>query len=322
MFRFCYRQALLLCLVTAWAVAAETPGTRTPRKGRTAEAGFVGTEACTACHDDLGKAFLKTRHGLLDRDEKRGWKGMACESCHGPGQKHGEAAEPKLIFQPTKETPRVADAMCLDCHKSQATHAGRINGSHSRVQIPCTTCHPVHHEREVAPLPQTLSRTVQSQSTQLCLRCHSDTWAQLQRPHAHRVTEGAMTCVDCHNPHGTPRAFANRTTARTTNNEPGCLKCHADKRGPFVFEHAPIRLEGCQTCHDPHGSSNPRMLNQAVVSELCLDCHSNVAGRPNRTGTIGTTATGFHDLRSPVYQNCTTCHVKIHGSHVNRDFLR
>lgn len=310
------RWAFLLCLAVATAAAAPPP-----RKGRTAEAGFVGTEACAACHEDIGKAFAKTRHGLIDKDEKRGWKGMACESCHGAGQKHGEAAEPKFIFNPNKETPRVADAMCLDCHKGQATHAGRINGSHSRVQVACVTCHPVHHERELTPLPQG-TRTVNAKSTQLCLNCHSDTWAQLQRPHAHRVAEGAMTCIDCHNPHGSQRAFAQRTTGRTSSNEPGCLRCHADKRGPFVFEHAPMKVEGCQSCHEPHGSANPRMLNQAVVAELCMDCHSNVPARTNRSGTLGTTATGFHDLRSPVYRNCTTCHTKIHGSHVNRDFLR
>ena len=27
-------------------------------------------------------------------------------------------------------------------------------------------------------------------------------------------------------------------------NEPGCLKCHGDKRGPFVFEHAPVKTGG------------------------------------------------------------------------------
>jgi hypothetical protein len=30
----------------------------------------------------------------------------------------------------------------------------------------------------------------------------------------------------------------------------------------------------------------------------------------------------FHDLRTPRFRVCSTCHVKIHGSNVNRDFLR
>ena len=48
-------------------------------------------------------------------------------------------------------------------------------------------------------------------------------------------------------PHNTEQAQAN---------EEPCLKCHIDKRGPFVFEHAAVRIDGCETCHMPHGSTN------------------------------------------------------------------
>ena len=36
---------------------------------------------------------------------------------------------------------------------------------------------------------------------QLCSSCHPQIWAQFQRPYKHRLPEGAMSCVDCHNPH-------------------------------------------------------------------------------------------------------------------------
>ena len=58
-------------------------------------------------------------------------------------------------------------------------------------------------------------------------------------------------------------------------NEPGCLNCHGDKRGPFTFEHAPVRFEGCSTCHEAHGSANPRMLVRREVRFVCLECHEN-----------------------------------------------
>ena len=36
-----------------------------------------------------------------------------------------------------------------------------------------------------------------------------------------------------------------------------CYKCHVDKQGPFVYEHVPVKTEGCSSCHTPHGSTNP-----------------------------------------------------------------
>jgi hypothetical protein len=36
----------------------------------------------------------------------------------------------------------------------------------------------------------------------------------------------------------------------------------------------------------------------------------------------GVVPPSFHDLRSPVFQNCTVCHQKIHGSHVDRNLLK
>jgi DmsE family decaheme c-type cytochrome len=105
-------------------------------------------------------------------------------------------------------------------------------------------------------------------------------------------------------------------------NEPGCLKCHGDKRGPFVFDHAPVRLEGCAACHEPHGSANPRMLRRAQVSLMCLECHANEPRTTAVSGTLGGIPPAFHDLRNPRFQNCTICHVKIHGSNVSRELLR
>jgi DmsE family decaheme c-type cytochrome len=152
---------------------------------------------------------------------------------------------------------------------------------------------------------------------QQCGSCHANAWAQFQKPFHHRLPEGAMSCVDCHNPHGTTRPAMTRSFAA---NEPGCLKCHGDKRGPFTFEHAPVRFESCATCHEPHGSANPRMLARQEVRLLCLECHANLP--TVKASVSGVVPPSFHDLRSPRYQNCTICHQKVHGSHVDRNLLR
>ena len=115
-----------------------------------------------------------------------------------------------------------------------------------------------------------------------------DVWAQFQKPFHHKLPEGAMSCVDCHNPHGSIRPAMTQIFGA---NEPGCFNCHGDKRGPFTFEHAPVRFEGCPTCHEPHGSANPRMLDRPQVQLVCLECHANLPHgeheRDDRRGAAG-----------------------------------
>jgi DmsE family decaheme c-type cytochrome len=105
--------------------------------------------------------------------------------------------------------------------------------------------------------------------------------------------------------------------------EPSCYNCHGEKRGPFVYEHEPIRTDGCTACHEPHGSANPRMLTRNQERVVCLECHANVgAPQPANGSVLGNTPPSFHDLRNPRYQTCADCHVKIHGSNVSRDLLK
>ena len=78
---------------------------------------------------------------------------------------------------------------------------------------------------------------------------------QFALPTHHRVPEGAMKCSDCHNPHGT----SNRAEL-VRNGSETCIQCHAEKRGPFVFEHPASKIEGCIACHTPHGSINRMLL--------------------------------------------------------------
>ena len=128
-----------------------------------------------------------------------------------------------------------------------------------------------------------------------------------------------MSCVNCHNPHGSVLP-GQMQTARA--NEPGCFNCHGDKAGPFVFEHAPVRLEGCQACHEPHGSANPRMLTRHEVRFVCLECHANLPSLSPVNAALGSVPPAFHDLRNPRFANCTICHQKVHGSWVDRELLK
>jgi DmsE family decaheme c-type cytochrome len=104
-------------------------------------------------------------------------------------------------------------------------------------------------------------------------------------------------------------------------NEQPCLKCHIDKRGPFVFDHAAVRVEGCEACHSPHGSTNARLLKRPVVFTLCLECHTG-QGSFGRDADGVRPQTSSHNMADPRYQNCTSCHVRIHGSNADPRFFR
>jgi DmsE family decaheme c-type cytochrome len=81
-----------------------------------------------------------------------------------------------------------------------------------------------------------------------------------------------------------------------------CTQCHAEKDGPFLYEHADMN-EDCRACHTPHGSVNNNLLVQREPY-LCLQCH------PTHPLTGSTTA----EKKQAVYTRCTDCHSQIHGT--------
>ena len=94
--------------------------------------------------------------------------------------------------------------------------------------------------------------------------------AKSLRTSHHPVREGLMTCASCHNPHDSTHAQDDLGELRATR---CACECHTEKRGPFLWEHAPVR-ENCLNCHDPHGSNHDKLL----VSQqpwLCQRCHAN-----------------------------------------------
>ncbi len=305
---------LLAAHVILLAASASLWGAQQAASNATATT--VGSATCEACHDGLFKTFQSNPHVAVEKDARRGWQGKACEACHGPASVHASAGEGKDILNPAKMPAAQADKVCLSCHLNQATQVGRIMGPHAKNEVGCTSCHTIHN-----PAGGTIAPRKATVVNQLCSKCHTQQWASFQRPYKHRLPEGAMSCVDCHNPHGGLLPKALQTVSA---NEPGCLKCHGDKRGPYAYEHAPVRLEGCMACHQPHGSSNPRMLTRQEVRLVCLECHANLPAPSVQTlpATIGTIPPAFHDLNSQRFRNCTICHVKVHGSNVSGVLLR
>ena len=302
--------SIVACVLLSAVPACAQAAAAQEKKAAEAPSPYAGSEACAGCHEDISKAFAKNPHASLDKNSR--WTGKACEACHGPGAKHADSTSATDIVNPVRLQPAKADEVCLACHRNQPTQVGRLQGGHARSAIPCTSCHDMHK----TGMQSAFVRLKQNQHvTELCSSCHRDAAAAFLKPHHHKVPEGAMSCTACHNPHG---AFQSRNIRlASSGTEPGCLSCHSDKRGPFIYDHAPVRNEPCTTCHEPHGSVNPRMLTRQEVFYVCLECHANVS-----SASFGSVPPAFHNMASPRYRSCTTCHVKIHGSNADRGLLR
>ena len=290
--------AVMMC---ATAMAAPAKGEKpAASETKTADSGqFVGSETCATCHEEVAKKFANNAHTKIA--EMHGKSGVTCEGCHGAGKAHVDGGgDTSKIFNPAKATTKEVDEKCLGCHQGQ--HANFERSAHAKANVGCTSCHSVHASKA----PEHLLKA--SQPT-LCFQCHADQQSQFAMPFHHKVNEGAVNCSDCHDPHGT---FNKSNLKSTADQNAICTKCHTETRGPFVFEHAPVKAEGCLSCHTPHGSQNARLLNMPTIATLCNQCHSAVGA-----GTVH----GI-DKGSGTATPCTNCHTMIHGSNLSQAFVR
>ena len=227
---------------------------------------------------------------------------QGCESCHGPGSKHVDDPVANPVKRFSKLPPTEVNATCTTCH-NRGEHA-LWEGSQHESARPGLRDLPQRARAEVSE-PKQLKAATQ---LELCATCHRDKVAKLDRSGHMPVREGKMQCSTCHNPHGATNV---RLLRKGDSIAELCTSCHADKRGPYLWEHAPSR-DGCTTCHDPHGSSNERML-VAKPPILCQRCH--VATRHPSTiydaALVGAGATPSVRIYA---RSCVTCHSAIHGS--------
>jgi DmsE family decaheme c-type cytochrome len=277
-----------------------TPQPVAPKASKPApDAYFVGSKTCLTCHASQTAAFEKTLMGRIGKSKK----GMfECENCHGPGSAHVKAGGGRgvggiLSFGATD--PRSADeknAVCLACHEKGERTAWK-GSTHETRGLACTNCHTVMSE---VSTKHQLKTKVEMET---CFQCHKQKRAQMERSSHMPVREGKMTCSNCHNPHGS--VMGTESLIRQASINDNCYTCHADKRGPFLFEHVPVR-ENCLNCHDPHGTNHESMLKVARP-RLCAQCHGFAHG--GQTG-MNVTSNAFYTLQ----HSCNNCHSQIHGS--------
>jgi DmsE family decaheme c-type cytochrome len=266
---------------------------------------YVGSETCATCHEELEKSFDAGPHWKTLQDQRRGVAWQGCEACHGPGKEHAESGDPTKIIRFTGLSQDESSRRCLRCHEYGQDHANFLRSAHLTNNVGCTSCHSIHHavvEKQLLVRAQPL----------LCYSCHLDVKPAFSMPYHHKVNEGLLACTNCHNPHG---GFITRQLRSTAGQDLLCFNCHTDKAGPFGFEHAPVKIEGCVACHLPHGSPNPRLLRRSQVNLLCLECHTLTVDQ------VAPAIPTFHN-QAQKYQACTMCHVAIHGSNTDHFFFK
>ena len=261
---------------------------------------------------------------LAEKAENNFWKKPAPQTESAPTELHsnptaiqGDQTKPLQEAPPEDETrpdpwsypnaTYVGADTCMGCHFDEAdlfskTLMGRVflkNPRTAQEKLGCEGCHGPGSEHVAAgggrnhaivsfrtdsPLPL-------KQRNGVCLSCHEDghrtywTGSQHQRR--------GLACTNCHQVHQVHNSrFVKATEIET------CFQCHKDKRAKLMsFSRHPL-AEGkmeCSSCHNPHGSPNPKLMVEASVNETCYKCHADKRGP-------------FLWEHAPVRENCATCH--------------
>ncbi len=298
--------ALVLLVAHPVAAGARQAAARPVAAAAVGAGDFAGQATCLTCHGE--KDYKGTLHGISSRPGTPAAT-HGCESCHGPGKAHAESGDATLIKNPLKLTRQQSSEICTACHK-RGTHALWTGSPHDQRNVGCIGCHSVHTPKGPAQI-KTASQK------ELCATCHKPVVNRLHRFSHMPVREGKVECSSCHNPHGSTNTALLK--AGTTVDE-SCTSCHAEKRGPYLWEHAPV-ANACVTCHDPHGSNNERML-VSKVPFLCQRCH--VTSRHPPTAYDGFVRNNSTNANKIIGRGCVVCHAQIHGSNApsGKSFLR
>ncbi|MBI2967806.1 MAG: hypothetical protein HYY40_08335 [Bacteroidetes bacterium] len=222
---------------------------------------------CKECHDLKGTEKKVTHPPVAEGK---------CNKCHNPHQ----SDEDHFL---KSETSR----LCIKCHKKQGEEL-KDGNVHPPFRNNCALCHKPHGSNE--------NKLLDMSPPELCFYCHDDMKNKVEKS---STVHGAVTenkgCVNCHSPHASAQPMF-------LHNEPKelCLNCHNKtmtsgnrtisninellQKGKSV--HEAINKNGCIACHDPHASSNSKLLikpmpegSYAPASDenfaLCFTCHKS-----------------------------------------------
>ena len=183
---------------------------------------YAGQQECALCHGRIADRRLASNH-----------RGVACESCHGPGAAH--VANP-IEVKPT--IPRQRE-FCQRCHAynpSRPTGFPQIDPVAHNPMTPCMNCHDPH-EPEPPVTPESCSachgqiasqKSVSHHATLACTTCHEAPDEHKNSPRLVRPSKPLERsfCGSCHSEDASSPSHIPRVNLGTHNARYVCWQCH------------------------------------------------------------------------------------------------
>ncbi|MBI5189818.1 MAG: discoidin domain-containing protein [Nitrospirae bacterium] len=283
-----------------------------------------------------------------------------CNNCHDP---HGRGYGKMLVDARDQ-------SLCYDCHNASTpnTKTGQdvqaafaMSSNHDLTKVACVNCHNVHKATQSQAVmdPYDPGMTA-GDRTVFCLSCHSGTMpsgvtgapgVSVEWTGGGHDTTHALSCPDCHEPHGSPNpsnlaylprvygaytarfasgmGFASRTFCESCHNRTGSGYKGAKKiptGAGYVGQHEQADGTACSTCHTK--KHNPTLGNytggNSYYTTSCLNCHKAGVGNPYpdadaefntpANGSDANTKKSIHNITytPPATVDCVTCHGSKH----------
>lgn len=270
--------------------------------------GYVGSDECKTCHEDLSSGFSTSPHSkVLSETSAPGFHG--CEGCHGPGKDHiALAATGKKggIFNPSYIPPNTpphipqkqVEELCGLCHfKNSGKHFDEAwqkidpknfkRSEHKHKDVSCLSCHSLHGNK---PKLLTLDESG------FCVSCHKEKKQSIVAAHGQGKN---AACNTCHDPHGSPRRHHLQSDVQKT-----CEVCHDVSKNNVLQSHGGFNAKGgnCASCHDFHGKGKKLVkTNQHMPykDKQCGACHQDAKSASEK---------GPHALKKQENELCMGCH--------------
>ena len=221
-------------------------------------------ESCLYCHAGRPESAVPSTTHAPGRFSRRVFteQAIGCERCHGPGGRHvarmreagpDDRITDIAICNPADLDPARREAVCAQCHLAGEAVIPRYGRG-------------FFDFRPGDLLDDTLVVLVRSDTDARAAVSHVE---QMRASRCFTMSQGAMGCTSCHDPHSTPRPEA---------------------RDAFYRKH-------CRACHDDDACTESPSRRESVDGGSCIACHM-----PSRsTDDVPHTALTDHSIpRRPI----------------------